>query len=300
MKKIEIINVKTPDIPKNHDDLLLNSDDFYNEKESIKSSINSIFDEGTKIIKIDSDYKLAETRLSDILDKYYFLKLFSKSANKENDFNKKMLSIDKYVNQIKKYFLDIKKMKNSFAKKNILTENELKELYYKISDFLGIERAIENDLKKFENENYPRFKMLSYNVCKNKTYQELEKLSLEVNNFINGYKTLADAYDYVCYNSGNLIFEMINELVKAIQEEPKKSKLKVDNRYFFDNDVIMYLDYLGWVELFSKLQYVKERTDPSIFKKDEVKEKYHASEINYLVVLIYNEFISRRDEKNER
>ncbi len=32
MKKIEIINVKTPDIPKNHDDLLIDSNDFYSEK----------------------------------------------------------------------------------------------------------------------------------------------------------------------------------------------------------------------------------------------------------------------------
>lgn len=90
---------------------------------------------------------------------------------------------------------------------------------------------------------------------------------------------------------------MIDSLVKAIKEEPKKSKLRVENRYFFDNDVIMYLDYLGWVELFSKIQYVKERTDPSIFKKDDVKEKYYLLEKNYLVVLIYNEFISRKDEQ---
>lgn len=297
MKKIEIINVKTPDIPKNHDDLLMDSNDFYSEKENIKNTINDIFDEGTKIIKIDADYRKAEAKLSEVLYKYYFLKLFSKSANKENDFNKKMLSIDKYINQIKKYFLDIKKMKNSYSKKNILTENEVKELYYKVFDFLGIEKSIEDDLKKFENENYPRFKMLSYNMCKDKSYQELEKLSLEVNSFINGYKNLTDAYDYVCYNSGNLIFEMIDSLVKAIKEEPKKSKLRVENRYFFDNDVIMYLDYLGWVELFSKIQYVKERTDPSIFKKDDVKEKYYLLEKNYLVVLIYNEFISRKDEQ---
>ena len=37
MKKIEIINVKTPDIPKNHDDLLIDSNDFYSEKENIKN-----------------------------------------------------------------------------------------------------------------------------------------------------------------------------------------------------------------------------------------------------------------------
>ena len=50
MKKIEIINVKTPDIPKNHDDLLIDSNDFYSEKENIKNTINDIFDE-SRILK---------------------------------------------------------------------------------------------------------------------------------------------------------------------------------------------------------------------------------------------------------
>ena len=63
MKKIEIINVKTPDIPKNHDDLLIDSNDFYSEKENIKNTINDIFDEGTKIIKIDADYRKDEAKL---------------------------------------------------------------------------------------------------------------------------------------------------------------------------------------------------------------------------------------------
>ena len=81
MKKIEIINVKTPDIPKNHDDLLIDSNDFYSEKENIKNTINDIFDEGTKIIKIDADYRKAEAKLSEVLYKYYFLKLKMKVKN---------------------------------------------------------------------------------------------------------------------------------------------------------------------------------------------------------------------------
>lgn len=296
MKKIEIINVKMPEYPKNHDELSIDNKDLYTEVKVTEEVINDIFDEGTKMMKIDSDFKTADKKLSEILFKYYFLKLFSKASNKSNDFNLKMLSIDKYVNQVKKYFLDIKKMKNMNSKKNILTENELKTMYYKISDFLGIEKAIENDLEKFEKENYPQFKMVSYNLCKNKSYQELEKMSSEVNNAIASYKSLSDAYDYVCYNSGNLIFETIDALVKCIKAEPKKSKVRVDNSYFFENDIIMYLDYLGWIELFSKIQFVRERTDASIFNNESIKDKYHQLEINYLIVLIYNEANIRKEE----
>lgn len=296
MKKIEIINVKMPEYPKNHDELSIDNKDLYTEAKVTEEVINDIFDEGTKMIQIGSDFKTAEKRLDEILFKYYFLKLFSKASNKANDFNLKMLSIDKYVNQVKKYFLEIKKLKNQNSKKNILTENEIKTMYYKISDFLGIEKAIEDDLKKFENENYPKIKMVSYNMCKNKSYQELEKLSSEVNNAIASYKSLSDAYDYVCYNSGNLIFETIDALVKTIKEDPKKSKVRIDNSYFFDNDIIMYLDYLGWIELFSKIQFVRERTDASIFNNESVKEKYHQLEVNYLIVLIYNEANIRKEE----
>lgn len=296
MKKIEIINVKTPEYPKNHDDLSIDINDLYSEKKESTYLINDIFDEGTKIMKIDSDFKKAESKLNEILYKYYFLKIFFKACYKSDDLNIKMLTIDKYVNQVKKYFLEIKKLKNMNSKKNILTENELKSTYYKISDFLGIEKSIENDLIKFENENYPKIKMVSYNLCKNKTYQELEMLSNEVNNAIAGYKSLNDAYDYVCYNSGNLIFEVIDSLVKTIKDEPKKSKVRIENSYFFENDIIMYLDYLGWIELFSKIQYVKERTDASVFNSENIKEKYHQLEINYLIVLIYNEANWKREE----
>lgn len=297
MKKIEIINVQTPEIPKEHKNLIIDNNDIYSERQNVEIvSLDGYFDEGSKMLKINKDYKKALEKLETILHKYYFLKLFSKSADKSKDFNIKMMSMDKYINQLKKYFLDIKKVKNAHSKKNIVTDNDLKELFYKVNDFLDIEKDIEKDLYKFESENYPKIKMTSYNQCKDKSYQELEKISEEINGAISSYKSIQDAYDYICYNSGNLIIETVESIIKKIKENPDKSKMKFETSFFFEEEVIIFLDFLGWIDLFNKIHFVKQKCDPSIFEDDEVKENLSRLEKSYLVVLIYNEATSRRSE----
>ena len=229
--------------------------------------------------------------------KYYFLKIFSKAADKANDFNNKMLSMDKYVNQVKKMFLDLKIYKNNFAKKNVVSENEMRELFDEITDFLQSEEEITYDLQKLEAENYPKIKMTSFNLCKNKTCQELENIANEVNKYIATYKNLNDAYDYICYNSGELISEFTKDIISTIHQNPTKCKIKVSDNFFFDNDIIMFLDMRGWIELFSKIDFLKNKCDASVFEKPSIVEKYHELEINYFIVLIYSETVLKKGEK---
>lgn len=292
MKKIEIINVKTPEMPKDHQVTDLN--EIYFAHQNIKEeSLNDYFGENGKMVKIKDDYKKALENLEKILEKYYFLKLFKNAADKANDFNVKMLTMDKYINQVKKYFMDLKKYRNAYSKKNIPTDDETKDFYYKICDFKKALVDIKDDLATFEKENYPKIKMSTYNACKGKTYQELENLANEVNNVITSYKTIEDAYDYVCYNSGNLVFETIESILKVIEENPEKSKVRINKKFFFEDEIIMYLDYVGWIELFNKLQYLIQKCDASVFNDEVVSKNYQELEKNYLIVLIYNEYVSR-------
>ena len=86
MKKIEIINVKTPEMPKDHQVTDLN--EIYFARQNIKEeSLNDYFGENGKMVKIKDDYKKALENLEKILEKYYFLKLFKNAADKANDFN---------------------------------------------------------------------------------------------------------------------------------------------------------------------------------------------------------------------
>ena len=81
--------------------------------------------------------------------------------------------------------------------------------------------------------------------------------------------------------------------MKVIEENPEKSKVRINKKFFFEDEIIMYLDYVGWIELFNKLQYLIQKCDASVFNDEVVSKNYQELEKNYLIVLIYNEYVSR-------
>ena len=250
-------------------------------------SITNYKSNDDRIQKIRANFKLCEEKYKELLRKFYILKLFEKATDMSDSFFDDFKMIDKYLKTSKTYLDSVKKLKELTTID--MPSSSIVDCYYKVCDMIDILDQIKEELGVFESHYYPKFKMTSYNITKTKTKEELERLAKEVNSYIETYNTLEDAYDYVCYNSGEVILDAIEVLVNELKKHQDKLKIRVEKKYFLESDAIIFMDYIGWVNLFSKLQYVFERVDRSLYKDEKVDELLKELQNRYLVVLIFNE-----------
>lgn len=224
--------------------------------------------------------------LSKLLHHFFFLKLYSRAAKKSPQFNQDLLNLDRYVNNLKREYEDAKRMINVFKKYATLSDEKIQELFTKISDVYDYHRELADDLKQLQAKYYPTLKMSAYTLANEKKYFELERLSMSVSKELLLYKSLEEAFDYYCYNSG----ELINELVNLFVELPRKVKIDVDYHYFLQSDAIINFRYTDWVELYSKFMYMKKRIGNTTLYTKKFRDLFEQFEIRYAIVLIYNEF----------
>lgn len=251
----------------------------YNGDSIAKYSTNT-----DRIFAIKENFKKCEENYKGLLRHYYILKLYEKTVYESEAFTNDFNLIKGYLDNFKKYFNDTKKVKQTITID--MPSNSIINAYYKVSDLGDIIDQLSAELRSFENHYYPKFKMSSYNIVKNKNKDEIEKLANEVNKFIDSFTSLEEAYDFVMYNSGEVITDTINELCSEIN---KKEKGSIDATYFIKEDMVVYIGYPDWVNLYSRLQYVFDRVDKNVLKVEKLDKMLKELEVRYVVVLIYNE-----------
>lgn len=298
MKKQEIIEITTPEMPKDNSHLDVDESEVYFErtkqtKKHIFSSKN--LDQDEKRQKINTDVASFAEKLTTMLHQYHFLHLFSLAAADKDCFLTEQKNINKYVTQLIKTYEALKKDNNALKRKKLVTDEMVNELYYQVGDLESYYHDLLEDINDYKKEHFLNLKMASYAFCNEKTYQELEDYTKYVNNEISKYSSLKDAYDYVCYNSGELITETITALVAYMKTGLTKnyvSSFKTD--YFLENEIIMYYDYPKWIGLFSKINYVVKKCDKAVFADKNFITAYQELEYKYIIVLIYNEYQTMR------
>ncbi len=298
MKKQEIIEITTPEMPKDKSDLPVDENDLYFEKANqVKnyhfSSKNLNQDE--KRAKINADLAGFEEKLIAMLHLYHFLNLFSLAMEGKEKLSIIQKEIDKYVIQFEEKFEALKKANNSLKRKKILTEEMVNELYYEVGDLVTYYDDLIEDINQYKKEYFQSLKMASYAFCNEKTYQELKEYYQYVTSEIDKYSSLQDAYDYVCYHSGELITNTITNLLAFMKKGLTKnyvSNFTMD--YFLENEIIMFYDYPKWISLFSKINYVIKKSDKAIFTDKNFMTSYQELEYKYIMVLIYNEYHTAR------
>lgn len=292
-KKQEVIEVVTPEFPKNNPSIIVNPKDVYSErmkKPTYEHSISDCLDKDDKLKKIGFELTAFEKKINELLHLYFFLKLFSKAALKDVEYNEKIIMLDKYVNQLKKQYEALKKNNNALKRKNIATDDEVDELFYKVSDIFDYCSGLKKDLDEIKKKYYPNIKMVSYTLCNSKTYQELDMLNNEINEELSSYKSLQEAYDFISYNTGELITETIEALLNFIKNGLTKNYISnINMDYFIENEIIIYYDYEKWIKLMSKINYVLQKCDKSVYSDENFMIKYKELERKYLIILIYNE-----------
>ncbi|MDY0208947.1 MAG: hypothetical protein RBR48_02040 [Bacilli bacterium] len=293
MKKQEIIEITTPEMPKDNPDLKVDISEVYFESANQTKNYHfspSITSQDEKREQINIDLANFEEKLTTMLHLYHFFNLFSVAVVDKETFTSAQKDIDKYVMQLVKKYEALKKANNSLKRKKLLTEEMVHELYYEVGDLEKYYYDLMEDLTNYKKDYFPNLKMASYTFCNEKTYQELEEYTKYVTDEISKYSSLQDAYDYVCYHSGELITKTITNLLAFMKRGLTKnyvSNFTID--YFLENEIIMYYDYSKWIGLFSKINYVIKKSDKAIFTDKNFISSYQELEHKYVIVLIYNE-----------
>jgi hypothetical protein len=291
-KQKETIELDLPEVPTKSKQIASDEEIYYErvEFESDRFTLEDCKTEEEKKEKLLNFSLEYEKKANSLFHTYNFLRLFSRSADKDNKYNEKMIILDKQINRMKKMYEDAKKKIDII--KYIEVENSELELIANIaSDILLLFSEIENELDNIKGRYYKHLKMASFSICNDKSYQELDAINKNINQMISEYKHINDAYDFFYYNSGSLIVDTINALVACIQNSNNKDlKKDYDFSYFLNSDYVVAMTFAEWIELFTKIKYVmRVASKVELFDYLNFRELYTELEKRYILMLIFNE-----------
>lgn len=242
-----------------------------------------------KVKEVYNFIKGKKNRLNAVLKDFLILKLYRKCANRKglsghDDFNIDYIKMDKYINRLKLDYNATEKYVMSAIKKNL---EEYEDIYHMmdracyINDFI---LGVEQDLKVFKKKYYHDFKVPSIILFTNKQVREIEVIENEVEEELKKYKSLEEAYDYFIYNSGELILDTLNELVRI-----KDSGIVIDIHYFLQSDAIIKFDYNEWVDLITKILFVQSKIKGKAETTTTFDKLFVALEVRYIILSMKKE-----------
>ena len=212
-----------------------------------------------------------------------FLKLFSHAAKKSNTFIEQLLNLDKFFERLKaEYEVLVEKCKE-LQKSETQDKEAFLDMYYKVAEIGNFIAGLNDDMRYIEKSYYPEMKVTAYNLCDGKTSKELDDLNENISKYLKEFKGMQDAFDYICYNSGPLITDTVRTFVESLQNNGRK----VSMQYFLDSEVVIAFNYIEWINLMKRLQFIKSK-----FKNDDYSitflENYKNLEVCYAIILIFN------------
>ena len=241
-----------------------------------------------KVKEINKFYHKLFSQIDRINKDFLILKLFKYCAKKDENFNVEFIKIDKYLNKLKFDYNLIDKFTSVLYKKEDITEDEIDQLYNKVIYVCDFISGVTNDIKSLKKNYFREFKIPSLLTIQDKNSKELEEIIQEVETETKKYKSISEAYDYFVYNSGDLLFDMVDELLLI-----KKTGIKIDRHYFLATDAILLFDYAEWVDLISRIKFVLGKVKGKAEINQKFLELYKVVEIRYIIMSIYKESINK-------
>ncbi|MDD3999718.1 MAG: hypothetical protein PHX62_02330 [Bacilli bacterium] len=271
-------------------------EEIYYERANYKNNkydLEDCFSTKSKQEKIMESIAAFEKKYEKILHQYSFIKLFYRAALKTKEYNEMTLRLDKQVNRFKKKSEDLKKKSDVLKYVVDAPDFELEQIFLKINELFDFSRDLDKQINQYKSAFFPQLKIASYSICNDQSYLEIDSLNKAVNKMIDEFKNIQEAYDFIVYNSGELIINTVNAFVNGLKNS-KNQYREYDFHYFLNTDYIMTLKFPEWVELFTKILYVKRVVkDVELFDYLNFKNYYLELEKRYLIMLIYNEMGKR-------
>ena len=113
-------------------------------------------------------------------------------------------------------------------------------------------------------------------------YTELVSFEKEITRFLNKFKDIDEAAEYICFNSGGLLTSFIDELIIYINNnEHLVNKKFIPMDYIEKNRTIIVMDLKQWLEIFNNLRLAMTNV------KNNNERSYKSLKENYSLLLMY-------------
>lgn len=276
-------------------------EDFYSEKVIAvvnSHTLNLCNNLEEKKATINHDFSLFNKRKADILQWYFIFKLFTPSVKKDDKYNSSKLTLDKDVNSLKRTYEEINRRVRKMNTDDIFNDFDCEELFTSINNLYDFSRDIVKRINSFRADYFNSLKVSSLTITKEKNYEELEKLSNQVDEYVLKFGSVEKAKDYIVYNSGQLISEVIDLFVLCLRDSDNAKLNKIGKHYFLESDFALALSLNDWISLFNKFRYVyKYIQEVNEIDLLRLNKKYKELEVRFMILLIANEIESKRNEK---
>lgn len=299
-RKTVSINVVVPEIVP-YKELTGEASEYYREGViaiTNDHTLTGCVDLDSKKKTINNDFNLFGKRKAEILQWYYIFKLFLPSVKKDDKFNGSKLNLDKDINSLKRSYEDVNRRIRKMNADLSITDFDCEEIFTSVNNLYDYSRDITKRINSFRADYFNSLKVSSLTITKEKNYEELDKLSNQVEELTIKYGGIEKAKDYIVYNSGELISEVIDLFVLCLKESSNQRLNKIDKHYFLESDFALALSLNDWISIFNKFRYVyKYIQDGNEIDLLRLNKKYRELEVRFMVLLICNEIESKRNEK---
>lgn len=234
--------------------------------------------------QVEKDISIIEMKIDSLYREYLFLKLFHLSAKYSEKFIKDFSTFDHYINKIRNDLLNIKRYFNGLRGQMDVTGHAIDEVYNEVNNFYDYIVGLYSDISDLRKIHYHEFKVTSHALVKDKTIDEYENLIYRVEEELSKYKNIEEAYDYIVYNSGNEIMELVEEFLKI----NSKQTSRLTYHYFLQTDAVIAFKHHEWVDLFVKFNYVMNKLKDVTYSK-QFCTKFQNLETKYAIITIYCE-----------
>ena len=246
--------------------------------------------EETKTL-INKKYTQLAKGYDNLMYNYYLCKFFSLAVfTKVEDFEE-LSSLERQISNIRELYDDVVVKVKNINEDNNYADNYLEELYSKIEEAYDNYLGLLSRIDETRRNKYNTLKLSSLAVILNKNGEELEKMDNRFVHFINSFKSLEEASDYIYVNSGELATSLVNSLIRCVQSSNKEEFKKQYNLYYFlKSDVIICLELSEWVELYNKIRHcVNTLRNVDIANYIDFQGYLEEFEIRYLILMINEE-----------
>ena len=256
------------------------------------------------ITLIDKEFSRLAKGYDNLLYNYYMCKFFSIAVLKDEEDYIDMASLEKQMASIRELYDDIDARVKNLKEEKDYADNYLKQLYQDIKHGYEIYLGLSSRVNETRRNKYNSIKISSLAAIINKTGEELEKMDKRFMLFLNSFKSLEEASDYIYVNSGELITNLVNSLVRCSQTANKKEYQNLFNIYYFlKSDVILCLSLSEWVELYNKIRHcVNVLRGVDVANYIDFQNYLDEFEIRYLLLMINEEkknmLLGGKNEKN--
>lgn len=279
-RKVEEINIS-----------LEETDNAIEEKVEVKAKalLPSLPEEAIAIV--NKKYSSLLKVYNNLLYNFYLCKFFSLAVYKNIDEFSQFASLEHQINNTKELFESVKTRITKLNEDKDYVDSYINDLYDDINhvneNCLGLVSRIDEERRN----KFNLLKISSLAVILNKSGEELEKMDKRFTLFVNSFKSIEEASDFIFVNSGELVTNLVNSLVRCVASTNRDDfKNKYNLYYFLKSDVIIWLSLADWVEIYNKVRHATTvLRNVDIANYIDFSGYLEEFEIRYLVLMINEE-----------